>query len=249
MRLYDVLENVPAIDICRYQRQHGRTESGLTEEQQAVLYEKFIKELKSVEPKEDNEGYLVICDRRNSLAEGTDKMEKDVFLFFKNDLMESKREIFRISEIDLDENISVEAAKEEEDSINHNAVNGTAFEFAEWDEILGWQISEGNIKEAGMDAFLGIVLFAMSCDGFCKSEREEKRKEFYKNGRNLIGILEKPSSEDLLQNDWLFETFGLTADDIGKTDNEDEKRIRILDRVWNEIETAKTLRKIIAEET
>ena len=70
-----------------------------------------------------------------------------------------------------------------------------AFEFCDWEEILGYSISQSNIDEYGLEAILAGVIYEMTFFGYERTDMEEEREELHNRIQEVNEIFKQPEEE------------------------------------------------------
>lgn len=70
-----------------------------------------------------------------------------------------------------------------------------AFEFDEWEVILGWKVYEGNIDELGLQQCIYSLLYEMSFNGVTLEDQDERRAELMATVEEKKKVDEMPEDE------------------------------------------------------
>lgn len=70
-----------------------------------------------------------------------------------------------------------------------------AFEFIEWETILGWEVYTGNIEELGLQKCIYSILYEMSFNGMTREEQEKRREELDESIKEFDEIKKLPQKE------------------------------------------------------
>lgn len=70
-----------------------------------------------------------------------------------------------------------------------------AYEFSEWEEILGAEVFPDNFERMGKDAFLSAVLYELSFNGMSREDHDEQRKKLDESIAETEAILKLPEEE------------------------------------------------------
>jgi hypothetical protein len=112
--------------------------------------------------------------------------------------------------------------------------SGYAFEFSDWEEILGWDVDEKNLKTVGVNKFLSFVLFEMTFNGFDEMSQEERKNELNSRLEEFEELRKLPQEErdkHFISSEDVFKTL---SDKYGfelpvKTEEEKEKERKNLE--------------------
>ena len=177
MLLYDLLKKA---DIGKVIEEDPiKTYDVVPEEERCDVYERFVNKLLDKEVF-NIPGILLGIEKYDAIENETCV---DVGVYYRDEI-ESK--IANISEI-CNTKPAKEMTEQEiseflemvrtDDPCEPYLPSGYAFEFSDWEEILGWDVDQVNIDSVGVNRFLSYVLFEMSFNGFEEPSQEERRKE------------------------------------------------------------------------
>lgn len=70
-----------------------------------------------------------------------------------------------------------------------------AFEFTEWEKILGWEICEDNLEEFDIQECIYAILSEMSFNGITRESQEERREKLEESVKQHEEIMKLPEEE------------------------------------------------------
>lgn len=70
-----------------------------------------------------------------------------------------------------------------------------AYEFSEWEDILGWQVCEDNLDEFDVQECIYAILYEMSFNGMTRESQNERRQELDDSIKESKAIDELPEEE------------------------------------------------------
>lgn len=192
MTFRDLLERADVAAAVRYMRGHGMADD-VPEEAQVALYEDFAKRLLEIEPKKSDESVLLGHMLKDEILNEIDGDVLDVTVYDKKEVADGIAEIMASAEVNLetDDPKSVRKAIEE----HRDLVRGYAFDFSEWNEVLGWEVDEANVAECGETAFVAFVLYEMSFNGVYEEDHAERRAELEERVAEVNEIFELDEEE------------------------------------------------------
>ena len=103
-----------------------------------------------------------------------------------------------------------------------------AYEFNEWEQTLGYQVYEENLKDFDVQQCLYAVLYEMSFNGMDRDSQIERREELESSVKELDEILELPEEERstrLHSFDELMDEFGYKDTRTVEEKDEDTRRM------------------------
>lgn len=116
-------------------------------------------------------------------------------LFHKKDLMDK---LFEISKRIIPSNFDTTNKIEMSDFLHTTsdwAPQSYAYEFDEWEKVLGAEVIEENFSRYDKTEFLSNVLYELSFNGFSREEHDERRKDLDESIEEMKQIMELPSEE------------------------------------------------------
>ena len=228
MLLYDLLKKA---DIGKVIEEDPiKTYDVVPEEERCDAYERFVNKLLDKEVF-NIPGILLGIEKYDAIENETCV---DVGVYYRDEI-ESK--IANISEI-----CNTKSAKEmteqeiseflemvrTDDPCEPYLPSGYAFEFSDWEEILGWDVDEKNLETIGVNKFLSFVLFEMTFNGFDEMSQEERKNELNSRLEEFEELRKLPQEEQDKHLIFSEDAFKELSDKYGfelpvKTEEEKEK--------------------------
>ena len=177
MLLYDLLKTADIRQIIN--EDPIKTFDVVQEDKRYKVYKTFVEKLLSKEVF-SIPGILLGCERYDAIEH---EMTMDMGVYYRDEIESKLHNISTVCNTKPAKEMTgeeIEAFLEmvkQEDFNDSFLPSGYAFEFTEWEEILGWDVDQVNIDSVGVNRFLSYVLFEMSFNGFEEPSQEERRKE------------------------------------------------------------------------
>ena len=153
--------------------------------------EKFIKAL--LEITSDNSSSIIVFEKYWDSLEDEDIEMISPECYHKEDieryLEDIKDKYCPVNEYDKDadkESLKILAKKFDPFPVSY------AFEFTEWETVLGWDVYIGNLEELGLQKCIHSILYEMSFNGMTREEQEERREELDKRIKEFDEIKKLP---------------------------------------------------------
>ena len=228
MLLYDLLKKA---DIGKVIEEDPiKTYDVVPEEERLDAYERFVNKLLDKEVF-NIPGILLGIEKYDAIENETCV---DVGVYYRDEI-ESK--IANISEI-CNTKPAKEMTEQEiseflemvrtDDPCEPYLPSGYAFEFSDWEEILGWDVDEKNLETIGVNKFLSFVLFEMTFNGFDEMSQEERKNELNSRLEEFEELRKLPQEEQDKHFIFSEDVFKELSDKYGfelpvKTEEEKEK--------------------------
>ena len=228
MLLYDLLKKA---DIGKVIEEDPiKTYDVVPEEERLDAYERFVNKLLNKEVF-NIPGILLGIEKYDAIENETCV---DVGVYYRDEI-ESK--IANISEI-CNTKPAKEMTEQEiseflemvrtDDPCEPYLPSGYAFEFSDWEEILGWDVDEKNLETIGVNKFLSFVLFEMTFNGFDEMSQEERKNELNSRLEEFEELKKLPQEEQDKHFIFSEDVFKELSDKYGfelpvKTEEEKEK--------------------------
>lgn len=198
--------------------------------------------------KENN--VVVITRYRSDFMDEKDYEYIDTSLFQTKDL-EQKVKFPKISEEKIEQ---MEEEKCDKMIREVSIPQSYAFEFDEWEDVLGYSISQSNIDEYGLETVLAGVIYEMTFFGYKREYMEAEREELERRNQQVEEILKLPEEEQknhFIGADELIERLKKDMEDSGEDWdidlNEDEHLYMLHSMLINNIRFANTVIKLQKE--
>ena len=250
MTFYDLLKEVKAEDVVRNQECDRFAplpgEEEITEEEKIQIYKHFIDKLLSLTPAENKDKKVLLGAKCRDTYINNETIT-DVALYYIDDVLTAMTEYYPEEKNNLsDEELEQEFKKR----VNATTLpSGYAYEFNEWEDILGYEVDEDNVNAIGKEKFAGIVLYEMSFNGFDRESQDERREDLENRMKEFEEIKTLPKEEQEKRYVPIEKVFNDLAEKLGDdnlrwkepTEEERKEMRRILNRdwMWNSVEKAK----------
>lgn len=153
----------------------------------------FCEMLLTLKPEQSEDVMLAV----KSYYHGEEEVGAD--LFHKKDLMDK---LFEISKKTVPSNFDTTNKAEMSDLISdflHTTSDWVpqsyAYEFDEWEKVLGAEVIEENFSRYDKTEFLSDVLYELSFNGFSREEHDKRRNDLDESIEEMKQIMELPSEE------------------------------------------------------
>ena len=127
----------------------------------------------------------------------------------------------------------------------HTVPDSYAVDFMPWDEVLAFEVDEGNVADVGVETLLAALLYEMTFFGLRESDMQAERDELDRRKAELDEILKLPPEEQkehLKSADEVFEELGV-VDDRSDEEKEAEQRAWLRDEMFNKMERYQAVRR------
>ena len=149
----------------------------------------FCKMLLTLTPKHSDDILIAI----KYLEEG--KSFVDANLYHKNEFMEKASLVLDKVVLPVEANASRKTIDEFLEVTQNLVPESYAYEFSEWEDILGAEVYEENYIRFGRVRFLAAVLYELSFNGFTREEQDERRADLDKTIAEMEQITALPPEE------------------------------------------------------
>ena len=139
-------------------------------------------------------------------------IEELIKSFKLNKDIEGLRDVFELSSEDADKYLNILGGKHDDrgNPIDNIIPSSYAFEFDEWEDILGYKVYEKNIEKYGIAKVLAIIVSEMTFFGMSRTSKNETMEELDKSAKEVERIMELPKEErDSLLVEWKHSDFEL----------------------------------------
>lgn len=171
------------------------------------------------------------------------KDSPDVSLFKKRAIA---KEFEPVVDIDGMEDINKLSDKDMERLINLRTVpDSYAIDFISWDEILAFEVDEGNVETVGAATLLGALIEEMTFFGLRESDMRAERDDLTRCAAELDEILKLPPEEQrkhLKSADELFSELGV-VDNRTEEEKDVEQRAWLRDEMFNKMERYQAVKR------
>jgi len=183
MNVSDLLKNCPMDDILAAlaARDSAFDDRGLARDS----YQSLIEDLRgrAIAP----DGQHIILGHRY-LYDG--RYVTDVSLFSKKDIRD---DFAPMPEMDGIEDIAALFDDDVERLLYMKSVpTSWAIDFISWDELMGYDLDDGNVQDVGSAELLAALLYEMTFWGMEEADMEVERDELERRGKELDKIMELP---------------------------------------------------------
>ena len=234
MNLLELLKNANVEEIV--QEDPIKTYDVVDQEDRVKVYRKFIDNLPAAEEDSNEPGILLGRYVYDFIEK---ELSVDVGVYYLDEIDKKLQYIEHVYHVCKATPVEEMTDKEIEDFIesvkttdpNESYLpSGYAFEFTEWEEILGWEVDPINVESVGINKFLSYVLFEMTFNGFEEMSQQERREDMEKRIEEFEELRKLPIEEqekhfvrlDIDEEfEKLSEKYGFER--VKKTDEEKEK--------------------------
>ena len=246
MILYDLFKKANVDEIVKiYEKQREEDEhslerkNSLSPKEERELYRYFIDKMLEKTPKENKDESVLLGQTliNNAYFDEDIRFAVDVACYKKEELRKKRNTIEEIAKIKPAYEMSVRQIKDFLEASKPKNPNdwliplGYAYEFTEWETVLGWDVDEENVNEIGVNEFLAYVIDEMTFNGFFEESQKERRDELQKNideYEELMKLPKEEQEEHFVPMEELTEKLGLKKEDESEKDkiiNKIEKEV------------------------
>ena len=203
------------------------------------MYQYFIDTMLEKTPKENKDESVLLGQTliNNAYFDEDIRFAVDIACYKKEELRKKRNTIEEIAKIKPAYEMDVKQIKDFLEASKPKNPNdwliplGYAYEFTEWETVLGWDVDEENVNDIGVNEFLAYVIAEMTFNGFFEESQKERRDELQKNIDEYEELMKLPKEEQethFVSMEELTEKLGLKKE--GESDKD-----RIISKIEEEV--------------
>ena len=245
MILQEFLKSTDIEKVCFYGKVLSR-DRNVDFTKQVEAYRKFVLMLSGLTP-EPSKDRMIAIPVIDDMDYEDQTIYVESFLYRKKDLAEMDLPYYEFPE----QGMIMHMDKEETDrwleimgNLGKAVPQSYAYEFSEWEKILGCDVWLGNLSEQGRYEFAAAILYELTFNGFTRESQDERREELDESIRETEELMKLPKEEQekhLVSIDDLMEELGI--EDTRTQEEKDTDMLMMYRRVlWNNMARYKTLK-------